>query len=40
MIPATTGEATLVPDKVLHPPLMCDPFTADPYVTISGFTLP
>lgn len=38
--PATTGDATLVPDKVRQPLFMFDPLTVEPYVTISGFTLP
>lgn len=38
--PATTGDATLVPDNTLQPFFMFDPLTAEPYVTISGLTLP
>lgn len=38
--PATTGEATLVPERVRQLPLMLDPLTAEPYVTMSGFTRP
>lgn len=38
--PATTGEATLVPERVRQLPLILDPRTAEPYVTISGFTRP
>lgn len=28
--PATTGDATLVPDKERHPPLIFEPLTPDP----------
>lgn len=38
--PATTGEATLVPDNDRHPPFILEPRTAVPYVTISGLILP
>lgn len=38
--PATTGDATLVPDNTLQPFFMFDPLTAEPYVTMSGLTLP
>lgn len=38
--PATTGEATDVPDNDRQPPLTLLPFTWLPYVTISGFKRP
>jgi hypothetical protein len=38
--PATTGEATEVPDRTLHPPRMLDPRTACPNATMSGLTRP
>ena len=38
--PATTGLATLVPDKLLQPVLILDPIISRPYATTSGFTRP
>ena len=38
--PVTTGDATLVPDKALHPPLILDPCTLWPYANTSGLALP
>jgi hypothetical protein len=38
--PVTTGDATLVPDKALHPPLILEPCTLCPYAKISGLALP
>lgn len=38
--PATTGEATLVPDKTLQPETKFEPRTDEPYVTRSGFIRP
>lgn len=34
--PATTGEATLVPDRLLQPPWILLPSTSRPYATTSG----
>ena len=34
--PATTGDATLVPDRLLHPPWILLPSTSLPYATTSG----
>lgn len=34
--PATTGEATLVPDRLLQPPCILLPSTSRPYATTSG----
>ena len=34
--PATTGEATLVPDRLLQPPCILLPNTSRPYATTSG----
>lgn len=34
--PATTGDATLVPDRLLQPPWMRLPITSLPYATTSG----
>jgi hypothetical protein len=38
--PATTGDATLVPDKTLQPDTRFEPLTSEPYVTKSGFIRP
>ena len=38
--PATTGDATLVPDKTLQPDTRFEPRTNEPYVTKSGFIRP
>ena len=38
--PATTGDATDVPERLRHPPAIFDPITSRPYATMSGFTLP
>ena len=36
--PATTGEATDVPDRLLQPPCILLPMTSRPYATTSGCT--
>ena len=38
--PATTGDATDVPLRLLHPPAIFDPMTSRPYATTSGLTRP
>ncbi len=38
--PATTGDATLVPERERQPSFNPEPRTPEPYVTMSGFTLP
>lgn len=38
--PATTGLATLVPERLLQPVLILDPIISRPYATTSGLTRP
>ena len=38
--PATTGDATLVPESTLQPETRFEPRTNEPYVTKSGFIRP
>ena len=38
--PATTGEATEVPERLRHPPRILLPMASLPYATTSGLILP